>query len=157
MSWITDVQKVAYDAQQDITAATNKAGDWFSSLVNNVQSQVGSFFKGSNVIGINANEVDNMRAAIKQYTTDLNSHLDQVKLDTDTSQAFKGEYAAATREYVAAIVASCQSIITYLNKFSDQLKEVKDAYQAQDTQMAAKIRETASATEGQFTRYEEKY
>lgn len=157
MTWKTDVQKVIFDASQGAKTLSSNLSNYFESLINSAGSAVGSLLRGSSVIGINANEIPNMRSAIREYVTALETHLEKVVTDADTSGAFKGEYASAVKVYVAAIAEACKCVTSQLLAFSDQLKEVSDAYIAQDQELSKRINDTAASTSEQFTRYQEKY
>ncbi|MGE5456622.1 MAG: hypothetical protein ACM3O4_05950 [Ignavibacteriales bacterium] len=157
MTWKTDVQKVIFDASQGAKSLSSNLSNYFESLVNSASTTVGSLLRGSSVIGINANEIPNMRSAIREYVKNLEAHLEKVVTDADTSGAFKGEYASAVTVYVSAIAEACKCVTSQLLAFSDQLKEVSDAYQAQDREMSQRIKDTAASTADQFTKYQEKY
>lgn len=157
MTWKTDVQKVIFDASQGAKSLSSNLSNYFESLVNSAGTAVGSLLRGSSVIGINANEIPNMRNAIREYVTALETHLEKVKTDADTSGAFRGEYADAVKIYVAAIAEACKCVTSQLLAFSDQLKEVSDAYAASDQALSQRIKDTAASTSEQFTRYQEKY
>lgn len=157
MTWKTDVQKVIFDASQGVKAISSNLSNYFESLLDSAGNAVGTLLRGSSVIGINANEIPNMRAAIREYVNALEAHLEKVKTDADTAGAFKGEYADAVKVYVAAIAEACKCVTSQLLAFSDQLKEVSDAYLAQDREMSQRIKDTAASTSDQYTRYQEKY
>ncbi len=157
MSWRTETVKSSFDASDFITDASRTIGDFFSSIVEGIGNVIGDLFQDYDVIGINVSEVDNMRQAIRDYEALIEKHLEEVNTYADTNQAFKGEYATAIKDYVYAVTLACRYVVSYLNAFSDQLKEIKDAYEAQDVEQASKIRQTSSATESQFSRYQEKY
>jgi len=157
MTWKTEVQKVLFDASQDVKTKVSMLSSFFESQINQNAAEVFSFMNGSSVIGINVHEIPNMRNAIRIYVQDLERHLDEVATNADTSPAFKGEYAAAITSYVTAITHACKSVTTQLLAFSDQLKQVSDAYEAQDRTLSENIRRSASGAEEQYQRYEEKY
>lgn len=157
MTWKTEVQKVLFDASQDVKSRVSMLSSFFESQLNHNAAEIYSLMNGSSVVGINVHEIPNMRSAIRIYVQDLERHLDEVATNADTSPAFKGEYADAITSYVTAITRACKSVTTQLLAFSDQLKEVSDSYEAQDRTLSENIRRSATGAEEQYQRYEEKY
>lgn len=112
-----------------------------------------SFQGGNTTVGINESQIPAMKTAIKEYINRLNEHLEQVKRDADTSQAFRGDYAAAIKNFVDAVCTSCHYIISNLEAFSDDLDKVLIAYQSKDQSMASDLNSAASGVDGAFTKY----
>lgn len=157
MNWRTEGQKLVWNINSEIDSITTNLGDMFDSLVGGASAAVGDLLAGTSAVGINVNEIPNMQAAIKDYVQKLDIHLEKVRTDADTTQAFKGEYATAITSYVEAITKACGCVTSQLLKFSDQLKEIKDAYEKQDVEMASSIKGTAADVESGYQRYETKY
>lgn len=154
-TWRQEAQKLNWDVNQNLKSYGDKAGNFWESLVGGASAQVQGLLNGSTVVGINVNEIPNMRQAIRDYVTEIENHLEQVKINADTTQAFKGEYAVAIREYVAAISEACKCVTSNLLAFSDKLVDVQEAYQAQDETMKSTIAGSASDVESSFSRYQE--
>lgn len=157
MNWRTEGQKLAWNINSEIDSIASNLGDMFDSLVGGASAAVGDLLAGTSAVGINVNEIPNMQAAIKDYVKKLEAHLEKVRTDADTKQAFKGEYAIAITKYVESITLACGCVTSQLLKFSDQLKDIKEAYEKQDVELATKIKGTAADVEGSYQRYESQY
>lgn len=150
----TEAQKLAWNIKADFQGFVSNAQNAFNSVVGRVGAAASSIVNGD-VIGINEAEIPNMKAAIREYVTNLEQHLEQVKSNADTSQAFKGEYAAAVRQFVEAVCTSCECIISNLLQFNERLEEVYQAYLTKDTTMASDIQGQAGELSSNFTKYTE--
>lgn len=149
---ISNVETLSNSVYADIIGGAAVLGDqgWWKE---SVLGQHGANFSNVTTVGINEESIPSMKAAVNQYIDALNQHLDQVKQDADTSQAFKGEYAVAIREFVDAVCLSCRYIISNLQAFNDDLDLVMAAYHEKDTSMAGDLSSTAAGVEGSFTEY----
>lgn len=154
-TWRQEAQTVAWDVGQAVRSTTSQATGIFDSLVGGVKAQLQGVLNGSSVVGINVNEINNMRGAIRNYIAQLEEHLNQVRTNADTTQAFKGEYAVAIQEYVSAICEACKCVTSNLLIFSDKLVAVQEAYQARDTELKSAIGGSASDVQSSFTKYQE--
>jgi len=150
----TEAAKIAWNAKSTFQNLTSGAQDLFNSIVGRAGAAASSILNGD-VVGINGAEVPNMQAAIREYVDNLQKHLDNVKTDADTSQAFQGEYAAAIKDFVTAVCDACGCIISNLLEFNKRLDEVYAKYQEKDTTMAADIKGQAGELSGSYTRYTE--
>lgn len=150
----TEAQKLVWNAKSTFENLTSGAQDLFSSVVGRASAAASSILNGD-VVGINGEEIPNMQAAIREYVNGLESHLNEVKQDADTSQAFKGEYAAAVKQFVEAVCDACDAIISNLLQFNQKLDEVYAKYQAKDTTMAADISGQAGELSASYTKYTE--
>lgn len=155
-SWKQDAQSVLWNVYQDISSAKSAAETKFDQLVGGAKSQVTGMLNGTTVVGINVNEITNMRNAIRDYVSAIEDHLNNVKINADTTQAFKGEYATAVQEYVSAICEACKCVTSELLAFSDKLVDVQEAYQTRDTELKSSIGGSASDVQSSFSRYQER-
>lgn len=154
-TWRQEAQKVTWNVNQGINAATDKASGMFDSLVSGVRAQMQGVLNGTTVVGINVNEIPNMRNAIREYVTRLDEHLNSVRTNADTTQAFKGDYAIAIQEYVSAICEACKCVTSQLLAFSDQLVKVQEAYQNRDVELKSAIGSSTSDVQSSFDKYQE--
>lgn len=154
-TWRQEAQTVAWNVGQTIRNTTSQASGIFDSLVGGARAQLQGVLNGTTVVGINVNEIPNMRNAIRDYINGIEEHLNQVRTNADTSQAFKGDYAVAIQEYVSAICEACKCVTSNLLTFSDKLVEVQEKYQARDTELSSAISGSAGDIENSFARYQE--
>ncbi len=154
-TWKQEAQSIGWDLGQNIKSTVDKASNIFDSLVGGARAQLQGVLNGSAVVGMNVNEIPNMRAAIRDYINQLEEHLNQVRTNADTTQAFKGEYATAIQEYVSAICEACKCVTSSLLAFSDKLVAVQEAYQARDAELKSAIGSSASDVQSSFSRYQE--
>lgn len=154
-TWRQNAQAIEWDSYQKFKSNVDKGTSLFDALVGGQRAKMQGMLNGSSTVGINVNEIPNMRAAIRDYVTRLDEHLNEVRTNADTNQAFKGEYAVAITEYVAAICEACKCVTSELLIFSDKLVEVQQAYEARDTELKSAIGGSASDVQSSFTRYQE--
>lgn len=150
----TEAQKLTWSIKSDFQGFLSNAQNVFNSVVGRVGAAAGGILNGD-VVGINEAEIPNMQAAIREYVNNLQTHLDQVKADADTSQAFKGEYAVAVKQFVEAVCTACECVISNLLQFNQRLEEVHQAYISKDTTMASDIQGQAGELSSNFTKYTE--
>lgn len=156
-SWRQTVQEAVFDAGTFVDQNITKFTQAFDSVVINKVGEFIDTIKGGTVVGINTQEISNMRAAIRSYCETLDAHLDTIESKTDTQIAFKGEYALAVTEFAVAVKKVCKALTSQLLAFSDQLVEVEKAYNAQDVELKGSIDTDASNIASSVTAYEQKY
>ena len=140
MTWRTMAEQV----QATATQGANLVVSSFSQLVRNIAggaAGVGSSIwnSGSTVVGINVNQIPQMQEAVNNYVQKLSDHLNEINSSLNTDMAFKGQYAAAVTEYVKAITQACQSVISQLKAFNDELNRVQEAYTQYDVKLSQNI------------------
>lgn len=150
----SSVQGLAWDAQSTFNNLKSNFLGMIEGAVGGVSTAADALINGD-TIGLNVDQIPAMRESIRNYVTNLNSHLDQVKADADTSQAFKGDYAQAVTSFVEAIVAACKAYISQLLEFSDKLEIVRQKYVEQDTELASSIGSQATELSSAYTEYKE--
>ena len=148
-------QKVSWDLGTNINQASSSASNTFSDMASNSSSNVIESMGKYNLVGINANQVDDMRFAIRVYVENIESHLNQVVSEAEDTYAFKGQYAESIKEYIQAVCDVVKSLTSQLLAFSDKLVEVKEAYQERDINLTRTISSVASNTQSGVNRYEE--
>lgn len=150
-----NTQSVSWDIGSNINSATSQARSTFSDLAGNGSAGVIESFGKYNIVGINANSIDDMRFAIRVYVENLEEHLNSVKQEAMDTSAFKGQYANSIVEYVDAVCDVVKSLTSQLLAFSDKLVEIKEKYQEQDINLTKSINSAASNTLTGVNRYEE--
>ena len=95
MNWRETAQQVVFNASM--------AGKDFDDKKSEVQE--------SSVIGINANKVDLMNSAIKDYVDNIEKHLEYIKDYIETNNNIFSKYDEKLNDYVDGITKSC-SIVT---------------------------------------------
>lgn len=148
----TEAQNIKFRAGQFIKGMVDNARSKFEAVV----GRVDAFFEGlvtGDVVGIDANQVPQMKQAIKTYVDELKSHLDTMQTNAQTDEAFKGEYAAAISDFVAAVNQCCYAVISQLLSFSDTLDEVQAKYAEKDSTMAKDISGQAEELRSSYQEY----
>lgn len=109
----------------------------FAGPVGQFLYDAGSFLgiiKDYSIVGIDATKVPQMRQQIRDSVTALQTHLDGIEAQANSSNAFRSEeIKTAVENYVDAIKDYCKALISDLLAFSDKLQEVREAWE-QSTQ-----------------------
>lgn len=107
------------------------------------------------VVGINVNEVDNMREAIRVYVQAIKDHLNGIEPLATADNAFKSEEVQkAVQDYITKVKEYCMNLVSQLLAFSDKLADVKNAWQANMDALAGNTSSSASSLD-QGTAYQE--
>lgn len=88
--------------------------------------------KETSVIGINANKVDSMNSAIKDYVDNLEKHLEYLKEYVKTNNDLFLKYDEQLNNYVLDITNTCNVVTNKLNDLKVQLDDVKHEYENQN-------------------------
>lgn len=113
MNWRETAQQVVFNASM--------AGKDFDDKKSEVQE--------SSVIGINANKVDLMNSAIKDYVDNIEKHLEYIKDYIETNNNIFSKYDEKLNDYVDGITKSCSIVTNNLIDLKDQLEDVKKEYE----------------------------
>lgn len=148
-------QEVKYAAGQALSNITSGIKNKFDEIVGGLQAKVEGLFSGD-VVGINTNEIPNMQNAIASYIEGLEAHLIEMKTNATTDEAFKGQYAGAITDFVAAVKDCCYAVISQLEAFSAQLDEVKVTYEERDQQLASDISSQADELRSAYQAFDQK-
>jgi len=106
---------------------------------------------GFSVIGISAPAIPTMQSAIREYVAEITSKLNQLDTEYNPDIAFKGtEIYEALKNYMSEAKQISLNIVTYLNAFSDQLDEIRKAYEANDSSNASNINNQRSSLQGSY-------
>lgn len=156
MGLLGDAINSVYNAGAGLLSAgkglVEDVSTWCSGLLGSVGSAIDSQFSGD-VVGINANKIDEMINAIEDYIKKVNTHLDQIKTETDPRKAMQGEYADAVKTYVGTACDVCYKITSQLRYFEDKLVMVKEAYAQKDQNLASTINDTSSEMNSEWNEY----
>ena len=88
--------------------------------------------KEASVIGINANKVDSMNSAIKDYVDNLEKHLEYLKEYVKTNNDLFLKYDEQLNNYILDITNTCNVVTNKLNDLKVQLDDVKHEYENQN-------------------------
>lgn len=113
MNWRETAQQVVFNASM--------AGKDFDDKKSEVQE--------SSVIGINANKVDLMNSAIKDYVDNIEKHLEYIKDYIETNNNIFSKYDEKLNDYVDGITKSCSIVTNNLIDLKNQLEDVKKEYE----------------------------
>ena len=113
MNWRETAQQVVFNASM--------AGKDFDDKKSEVQI--------SSVIGINANKVDLMNSAIKDYVDNIEKHLEYIKDYIETNNNIFSKYDEKLNDYVDGITKSCSIVTNNLIDLKNQLEDVKKEYE----------------------------
>lgn len=155
-TWQTELQKAKQTVVSKFNDGKRTITDFFSGTVNKKVSEVNSFFKnGATVVGINVNQIPNMKTAIRQYVADIEKALAELK-NYDPTVAFQGDQIViALKDYIDAVIETCGAIVSNMLAFNDQLTEIEKAYRTKDVSAASTISNSAESTRSAYTRYTE--
>lgn len=154
-TWQTDINKVLNNVGNTFNTVTSNIQNTFGTITNRAISDVNSFFSnGTTVVGINVNQIPAMKTAVRTYVEGIQSALGEL-VNYDPEIAFKGEYSAKLKEYIQAIIETCNAIVSHMLAFNDELTKVQQAYEAKDTASASAISADAESTRSAYTNYTE--
>ena len=88
--------------------------------------------KETSVIGINANKVDSMNSAIKDYVDNLEKHLEYLKEYVKTNNDLFLKYDEQINNYILDITNTCNVVTNKLNDLKVKLDDVKHEYENQN-------------------------
>ena len=88
--------------------------------------------KETSVIGINANKVDSMNSAIKDYVDNLEKHLEYLKEYVKTNNDLFLKYDEQINNYILDITNTCNVVTNKLMDLKVQLDDVKQEYENQN-------------------------
>lgn len=148
-------QSVSWDIGSNVNTANSQARNVFADLASNGSSSIIDTMGKYNMVGINANSIDDMRFAIRVYVENVESHLNSVQQEAMDTFAFKGQYATSITEYVQAVCDVVKSLTSQLLAFSDKLVEIKELYQERDINLTKSISSVAANTQSGVNRYSE--
>lgn len=149
-----NIEGIRGEALAFIRDAANKMHDTFASIVGGTSAKVEGFFTGD-VVGLNVASVDSMKAAIDDYVAKIDEHLNQVKRDADTTQAFKGAFDEQVHAYIDAVCDACGALTSHLKEFKATLEDVKTKYETHEQELKGQLGSQASEVQSSFTRYTE--
>ena len=133
--------------------STFDQGAAFSSLqqtrdVLSHYDQKSSDFIGSGaIIGLNANEIPNIKESIRTMCDNITTELNKIQTDADSEVAFKGEgVKTALQEYINKVTEYCNNLISTMKAFNDKLTDVQNQWAAAVSDMS----QTISSNAGQY-------
>lgn len=145
MDWSTETQTSTFTTNNYVDSAISKRQRTAST------SGANSDF---DVVGINASEVPNMRAAIAEYVNRIKQYLTDINEDAEAARAFKGdEIASSVKKYITSEKDYCINLISNLMAFSDRLQDVSDAWTKAASNMSSGINSAASKLNGESQAY----
>lgn len=150
----TEASKVGYGVKSIFENVKTTSTSAFSSIIGKVSAGAAGILNGD-VVGINEAEIPNMQNAIREYVTGLETHLAGVKADADTSNAFKGDYAAAVTTFVNSVCDACAAITSNLLEFNAKLDEVMAKYKEKDADVASTLTTQAGEIDSSYTKFTE--
>lgn len=103
--------------------------------------------KETSVIGINANKVDSMNSAIKDYVDNLEKHLEYLKEYVKTNNDLFLKYDEQINNYILDITNTCNVVTNKLNDLKVQLDDVKQEYENQNKPMSDQLLSNVSIFE----------
>ena len=103
--------------------------------------------KETSVIGINANKVDSMNSAIKDYVDNLEKHLEYLKEYVKTNNDLFLKYDEQLNNYILDITNTCNVVTNKLIDLKVQLDDVKQEYENQNKPMSEQLLSNVSIFE----------
>lgn len=145
--WRQNAQQTGFDASQyteTMTSTRNaqRSGSGLSSGFLGIGGNTAS--SSYSVVGINTNEIPNMRLAIRNYVQRIQDHLDTINTTTDPTVALKGTgIETAVQEYIVSVAKYCKALSSQLLAFSDKLAKVQEAWETSDMNVSSSVRGSA--------------
>ena len=85
---------------------------------------------GYSIVGIDANRIPEMRDQIRNSVQAIQSHLDGIEAETNSSNAFRSDdIKNAVQQYVLSVKEYSKALISDLLAFSDKLQDVRNAWE----------------------------
>lgn len=110
------------------------------------------------VVGINVNQVPNMKNAIDNYVDAVKEYLSGINTKLNTQQAIKGTgMEEAVSQYIDDVVKYCKAVCSNLLAFSDKLTAVQKAWETSDTNMSNTIKGASSDVNAAATEYSKQF
>lgn len=155
-TWKTESRQITGNVSNFLNNATSKLHDVFSSVTRQTVSDVRGFFtSGSTVVGINTNQIEPMKQAIRDYVQKVETELKKLE-DKNPEQALKGsEIVPAIKQYIESVKEACGSVTSNMLAFNDRLTDVQEKYREKDTNTAQAINSEAGTVRSSYNRYTE--
>ena len=161
-NWEETTQATAIDTSAATVATTSarEATRSASSVGGGGNSFFANFFGGGggfSIVGIDANRVPEMREQIRNSVNAIQTHLDGIEAQTNSSNAFRSEEVKqAVENYVNSVKDYCKALISDLLAFSDKLQEVREAWERSTQNFASdSINASNESLAGAATYYKE--
>lgn len=142
----------AWDAAQGV-------GDRITSLVQGIQGYAGglitSIQNGSPFVGMNYEQIPNVRQAIREYVTAIQTAADELNTGADVTVGVRGEIVEATKSYVQAVKDVCDAYVSQLLAYSDKMQEYYEAYAKSDETLSGNVSQEATELSGSVDTYTE--
>ena len=127
---------------------THKGGFLWSKDISNLEQ--------SSVVGINVNEIPNMRNAINDYCSEIENYVNGLNPEAEATMAFKSEEVnLALKKYMDDVKTYSINLVSQLRAFSDKLADVKSQWEAASQTMSETIGSTSGSNFATGTRYTE--
>ena len=105
------------------------------------------FVGSGEIIGLNANEIPNIKESIRTMCDNISAELNKIQTDADSEVAFKGEgVKTALQEYITKVTESCDNLISTMKAFNDKLTDVENQWKA----AVGSMTDTISTSAGQY-------
>ncbi|MBE6155824.1 MAG: hypothetical protein E7164_03600 [Firmicutes bacterium] len=131
------------------SVGTHKTGGFLG-----IGAKTVSNLPASSIVGMNVNEVENMREAIEDYCAAIENYLKGLNPTADATIAFKSEEVnAALRDYMEKVKEYCLNLVSQLRAFSDKLADVRNQWQTASQNIAETIGSTSGSAFASGTTY----
>lgn len=149
-NWTQGAVQATFDAKAYASdLASTRSGQRSGSGVSNGFLGIGgnASNNGYSVVGINVNEIPNMRTAIRNYVETVQNKLNELNVIASSEEAMKGAgIQEAIKEYVRSVSDYCQSLTSQLLAFSDKLVKVQEAWENSDANISSSVSSSAAET-----------
>lgn len=127
-------------AGTQIKSFGQSAIDSISGITGRYTGAIGSTVLTGSFVGMDYNQVPNIRAAIREYVESIKTELAKLNTQAETSQAFKGQIEGAVKEYVQAINTAADAYVSHLLEYSDKMQEVYEKYMAHEENLSQQVK-----------------
>lgn len=140
-----------YDGWATTNFDVNKDSDYLIDQRSGSRKQIGFNWDDQwqptySVVGINANKIDSVREAIRDYVNAIYAKVDEIDATAKSDSSFKSEEVRdALVNYVAKVKEWARNLTSDLLAFSDKLGDVKNMYIENMSKMSGTISDTSSS------------
>ncbi len=151
-TWETEKKQSTFETKTALNSAiSTRDGNRSGATASTSKSGGGLFgFGGYSVVGLNVSAIDGMRADIRNWVSEIQTHLDGIDPLADAQNAYKsddGKVENAVKEFVDNVKQYCKNLTSDLLAFSDKLEDVRKAWLDTTGNLAGTITTDTQATD----------
>lgn len=136
---LSEVSKAQLSANTTLSSNLGKANDIYNSINSQADEDIDSLVSSAfdklrstgfdGITGLEINKVKGMQSAIDNYVNGIQQALAPLN-KADARAAFGNQMNKAIEDFVMAVKGSCESLITNMQAFKEDLGKIKTAMEA---------------------------